>query len=56
MPAIGPLELGIILLIAIALFGIGKIADIGKEMGRSVREFKGALKEVNEDDEDDTDA
>lgn len=49
MPSIGPLELGIILIIAIAIFGVGKIADIGREMGRSVKEFKGALKEVNED-------
>ncbi|NIV37753.1 MAG: twin-arginine translocase TatA/TatE family subunit [Anaerolineae bacterium] len=48
MPTIGPLELGIILVIAIAIFGVGKIADIGKEMGRSVREFRGALREGDE--------
>lgn len=51
MPTLGPLELGIILVIAIAIFGVGKIADIGREAGRSVREFKGALKEINEEED-----
>jgi len=46
MPTLGPLELGIILVIAIAIFGVGKIADIGKEAGRSVKEFKNALRET----------
>jgi sec-independent protein translocase protein TatA len=41
----GPLELAIILAIVIFVFGAGKIADLGGAMGRSIREFRSAVKE-----------
>ena len=37
---LGPLELLIILLIVIALFGAGRIAGVGRALGTSVREFR----------------
>ncbi len=37
---LGPLELLIILLIVIALFGAGRIAGVGQALGKSVREFR----------------
>jgi|DewCreStandDraft_2_1066082.scaffolds.fasta_scaffold14150_3 sec-independent protein translocase protein TatA len=42
---LGPMELGIILLIALLIFGPGKLADLGSSLGRSLREFRQALRE-----------
>lgn len=40
---IGSTELILILIISIVLFGTGRIAGIGKAMGKSIREFKEEL-------------
>ena len=40
MPTIGPVELGIVLVIAIIIFGPKKIPELGSSIGRSIREFK----------------
>jgi len=42
MPALGPWELIIILLIVVVIFGAGRLADIGGALGKSVREFRSA--------------
>jgi sec-independent protein translocase protein TatA len=42
---IGPLELIILLVIVIAIFGAGKLAGIGGAVGRSVKEFRAATKD-----------
>ncbi|HEY8477074.1 MAG TPA: twin-arginine translocase TatA/TatE family subunit [Chloroflexota bacterium] len=42
MPHLGPVELIIILLILVVVFGAGKLADLGGALGRSIREFKKA--------------
>ncbi len=41
---LGPLELGIILVIVILLFGVGRIGKIAGEMGSGVRAFREGLK------------
>ena len=41
---LGPLELGIILVIVILLFGVGRIGKIAGEMGTGVRAFRDGLK------------
>ncbi len=46
---IGAPELLIILAIVIVLFGATRIGDIGKGIGRSIREFR---REVRDDDVD----
>ena len=46
--SLGPLEIGIIALIVILLFGVGKISGLGKDLGSSIKEFRKAVK-----DEDD---
>jgi sec-independent protein translocase protein TatA len=43
MPNIGPLEIGIVLLIALIVFGPKKLPDLGKSLGKGIREFKGSL-------------
>jgi sec-independent protein translocase protein TatA len=42
---LGPLELGIILVIVILLFGVGRIGKIAGELGSGVRAFRDGLKE-----------
>ena len=49
MPALGPWELVIILLIVVVIFGAGRLADIGGAVGKSVREFRSATQEPEKD-------
>jgi sec-independent protein translocase protein TatA len=48
MGSIGPLEILIIALVALLLFGAGRIADIGKGLGQGIKNFKQGLKEADE--------
>ncbi|MPZ14480.1 MAG: twin-arginine translocase TatA/TatE family subunit [Chloroflexi bacterium] len=43
--SMGPTELIVVLLIALILFGAGKIGDVGGALGRSIREFRRAATE-----------
>ena len=45
MPHLGPTELVIILVLALVLFGAGKLADVGGALGKSIREFRKASSE-----------
>ena len=45
MPNFGPTELIIILLIALLLFGVGRLGRLGGELGRGIKEFRKGLKE-----------
>lgn len=48
MGNLGPLEIGVIALIALLLFGAGRIADIGKGLGQGIKNFKQGLKEADD--------
>lgn len=48
MPNFGPLELFILLLIVIVLFGAGRISSIGGEMGSAISNFRKGLKQEAE--------
>lgn len=52
MGNIGPGELLIIGLIALLLFGAGRIADIGKGLGQGIANFKKGLRDADNDDDD----
>jgi sec-independent protein translocase protein TatA len=43
MPNVGPLELVIVLIIALIVLGPKKLPEFGRSVGRGMREFKGAL-------------
>jgi sec-independent protein translocase protein TatA len=43
MPNIGPLEIGIVLVIALVVFGPKKLPELGKSLGKGIREFKGSI-------------
>jgi sec-independent protein translocase protein TatA len=53
MGNIGPGELLIIALIALLLFGAGRLADIGKGLGQGIKNFKEGLKEADDDKKSD---
>jgi TatA/E family protein of Tat protein translocase len=48
MPTIGPLELIIILVIALIIIGPGRLPDVGAALGKSIREFRKASSDVAE--------
>ncbi|HWL88063.1 MAG TPA: twin-arginine translocase TatA/TatE family subunit [Polyangiaceae bacterium] len=48
MGSLGWPELLIIALIAVVLFGAGRLADIGKGLGQGIKHFKKGLKEAEE--------
>ena len=50
MPTLGLTELLIILGIAVLLFGAGKIPQIGKAIGKGIKEFKDAQKDSSKED------
>ncbi len=56
MGSIGAPELIVIALIALLLFGAGRIADIGKGLGQGIKNFKQGLKEAGDDDSDEKSA
>ena len=48
MPSLGPLELIIILVIIIIIFGVGKLPQIGGALGRGIHEFREATHDEEE--------
>ena len=50
MGNIGVTEVLLIALVALLLFGAGRIADIGKGLGQGIKNFKQGLKEAEEID------
>jgi sec-independent protein translocase protein TatA len=49
---IGPLEIIVVLIIALIVFGPKRLPELGRSLGRGIREFRGSLG-GNDDDEDD---
>jgi sec-independent protein translocase protein TatA len=43
MPSIGPMELVIVLVIALIVLGPKKLPEVGRSVGRGMREFKDSL-------------
>ncbi|HBG00231.1 MAG TPA: twin-arginine translocase TatA/TatE family subunit [Firmicutes bacterium] len=50
MGRIGMGELILVLVIALVIFGPSKLPDIGKAVGKGLREFKNATKGLDSDD------
>ena len=51
MPNIGPLEILIVLAIALIVFGPKRLPELGRSLGRGLREFKDSVTGNDEDDE-----
>lgn len=57
MPNLGPVELGIILVIVVMVFGVGRLPEVGGAVGKTIKEFrnnmgsgKSAASELDEGD------
>lgn len=42
LPSVGPMELGLIFIVVLILFGPGKLPDVFKALGSGVKQFKDA--------------
>jgi sec-independent protein translocase protein TatA len=50
MPNIGPLELVVILVVVLLLFGAKRLPELGKSLGSGMREFKDSVTGKDSDD------
>lgn len=53
MPNIGPMELIVVLAIALIFFGPKRLPEMGASIGKGIREFKSSIGGDNSDDEED---
>ncbi len=49
--SIGPLEIGLIVLVLLLVFGVSRVSDIGGALGRSIREFRREVREGGKEEE-----
>jgi sec-independent protein translocase protein TatA len=43
MPNIGPMEIAIVLIIALVVFGPKRLPELGKSLGKGIQEFRGTI-------------
>ena len=55
IPNIGPLEIAIVLIIALIVFGPKRLPELGKSLGRGINEFREGVSKIGDDDKDDED-
>ena len=48
MPIPGPMELVLVLVLVLIIFGPGKVPEVGKAVGKGIREFRRASTELEE--------
>jgi sec-independent protein translocase protein TatA len=53
MPNIGPLELAIVLLIVLIIFGPKRLPGLGRQLGSGMREFKDSITGKDKDEDRD---
>jgi sec-independent protein translocase protein TatA len=53
MPNIGPLEIVIVLIIALIVFGPKRLPELGKSLGKGINEFRDGLSNIGQGDDDD---
>ena len=49
----GPMEIVVVLLVVLLLFGTKRLPEIGKALGEGIREFKKSLKDASSDESND---
>lgn len=48
---IGPMELIVVLIIALVVLGPKKLPEVGKSLGKGMREFKDSISGMSDDDD-----
>lgn len=51
LPTVGPMEIAIVAVVVILLFGVGKLSGLGKDLGSSIKEFRHAMKDEDSEAE-----
>ena len=46
---LGPMELIIVLVVVLIIFGVGRLPEIGGAMGKAIKEFRNTQKDVVDD-------
>jgi sec-independent protein translocase protein TatA len=54
MPNVGPLEIAVVLIIVLIIFGPKRLPELGQSMGRGIREFKSSLSGDSKEDTEDS--
>ena len=54
-PRLGPLEIGLIVLLVLIIFGVGKLPQVGSALGKSIREFRKGKEGLLEEEEEEPD-
>lgn len=49
---VGPMEIGLVLVIILIIFGVGRLPQVGGAIGKSIREFRKARSGEEEEDKD----
>lgn len=49
---VGPMELIVVLIIALVVLGPKKLPEVGKSLGKGMREFKDSISNMTASDED----
>jgi sec-independent protein translocase protein TatA len=52
MPNVGPLELAVVLIIALLVLGPKRLPEVGRSLGNGIREFKDSLSNERRDEDD----
>jgi len=48
---VGPLEIIIVLIIALVVFGPKRLPELGRSLGKGIREFRGSISGRHDDEE-----
>ena len=55
MPNIGPLEVLVVLIIALVVFGPKRLPELGRSLGKGIREFRGSISGDHDDEDEHAD-
>jgi sec-independent protein translocase protein TatA len=50
-PNVGPLEIVVVLIIALVVFGPRKVPELGRSLGKGIREMRSSLSGIGDEDE-----
>lgn len=52
MPNIGPFEILVVLIIALIVFGPKRLPELGRSLGKGIREFRGSITGAIDDEDE----